>query len=181
MTSATNTATFYELQSSLVPELHLFSYTQPQHGSLKKTTGGNLMYTPDKFFSGQDSFIYKATNGLGEFGDAIVHIFVEDVENDPIAHSDKFYLTGSDHSSVKITREDLWKNDEDPEQNGFIEIYIKKDPKHGKLILSEEGNSWNYIPKPGFSGRDTFRYSSVDALSKEDDALVEIFIGDTQQ
>lgn len=173
MTSPSFTGNIYSLEASLVPELHLFSFELPQHGTLTKTTSGNLMYTPDQYFSGTDSFTYKATDGRGSFGEATVTIRVEDVENDPVANTDTFSIQrGTD--ALSITYDDLLENDVDPDQNGFQFVHITREPKKGKL--TKDGEGWIYTPDSNFVGRDTFRYTLVDERNKEATALVQIYI-----
>jgi len=173
MTSPSFTGNIYSLEASLVPELHLFSFEPPQHGTLTRTTSGNLMYTPDQYFSGTDSFTYKATDGRGSFGEATVTIRVEDVENDPVANTDTFSIQEGT-TELSITYDDLLENDVDPDQNGFKFVHITREPKKG--TLAPDGEGWIYTPNPNFVGRDTFRYTLVDERNKEATALVQIYI-----
>jgi uncharacterized protein (TIGR03437 family) len=57
--------------------------SQPGNGSLKGT-GASLTYSPDKNFSGVDSFTFKASSKAGESNVAAVYIVVNPVNDAPV-------------------------------------------------------------------------------------------------
>ena len=61
-------------------ELTIKSYTEPKHGTVKKS-GEKLVYTPNDGFSGDDSFNYTISDGEDE-DSATVTITVEEEEKE---------------------------------------------------------------------------------------------------
>lgn len=175
LTSNSFQGNIYQLEASLKPELHLFDISQPKYGVAERTTGGNIMYTAPDYWYGLDSFTYTATDGKGNFDTATIDVYIDSVENDPVAKSDEFEI-GVDETLI-ISSETLLANDLDPDENGIDRVYISRDIKFGTLEELEPNMMWKYTPSDGFTGRDTFRYTVVDSMYKEDSALVEIFVG----
>jgi len=175
LTSNSFQGNIYQLEASLKPELHLFDISQPTYGVAERTTGGNIMYTAPDYWNGMDSFTYTATDGRGNFDTATIDVYIDSVDNDPVANSDKFEI-GADETLI-ISSKTLLANDLDPDENGIDRVYISRDIKFGTLEELEPNMMWRYTPSDGFTGRDTFRYTIVDSVYKEDSALVEIFVG----
>ncbi len=66
-------------------ELDVLSYIivePPRHGSLGGS-GQEIVYTPNVDYYGEDSFLYKVSDGVFESGTAAVHIVVNPVEDTP--------------------------------------------------------------------------------------------------
>jgi hypothetical protein len=56
--------------------------TQPQHGKLSGT-GANLVYTPDTYYYGSDSFTYSVNDGVYNSAPAMVALLINPVQHPP--------------------------------------------------------------------------------------------------
>ena len=63
-------------------ELAISGFTQPAHGSVVQEANGQLTYTPEASWFGQDSFTYTATDGQAE-ASALVSLTVNEVTSHP--------------------------------------------------------------------------------------------------
>ena len=89
--------------------LSVKSVGTPAHGTAIKAGTGSVVYTPDKTFTGTDTFTYTIVNSLGQTSTATVHVsnpffglagnFTGLVTNAPAAHATRGLL------DLKVTRE----------------------------------------------------------------------------
>ena len=63
--------------------------TEPENGSVS-IENDTFVYTPNNNFVGQDSFTYKASDGITDSNEATVLIDIEDVDSDNDSVSDRF-------------------------------------------------------------------------------------------
>jgi hypothetical protein len=71
-------------------------------GMLTLNSDGSFSYIPDENFNGSDSFIYKASDGLGESNVATVTIIVNPVDDAPTVEAGGPYIV-SEGGSVSVT------------------------------------------------------------------------------
>ncbi|MCV3273813.1 Ig-like domain-containing protein [Roseobacter sinensis] len=78
--------------------------TGPRHGTLTLSAEGGFEYTPERAFSGTDTFTYEVSDGSGGVDTATVEITVEDpVDQGPslvLGTDGNDYLTGTDADEV---------------------------------------------------------------------------------
>ncbi|WP_316788087.1 Ig-like domain-containing protein [Pedobacter frigoris] len=122
--------------------------TQPTNGTLSiNYTTGVVSYIPNPGFSGTDNFTYSVKDAnLAESNIATVTIVVnktlvgvDDVANTTVG--------------VPILIHVL---DNDPKKTGAT-VLKSTDPTHGSISINSDGTI-NYIPNPGYSGKDSFIY-----------------------
>ncbi len=77
----------------------------------------------------------------------------------PLKAADDSYSTGSTGTLAVSARKGVLANDDgrDPQ------ITAHTDPANGALTLNDDG-SFTYVPKAGFTGTDTFTYTTTDAV-----------------
>ncbi|WP_308637982.1 Ig-like domain-containing protein [Paenibacillus silvisoli] len=129
--------------------------TPPAHGSviMNEPEGGMFIYIPSPGYSGDDSFSYKAYDGLDYSESATVSIYVNPV---PTA-SDASYPTLEDTSVAgQLPGED---------DNGIIQYLIVDDPINGGVNLNQETGAFTYTPNMDFNGTDFFTYKVYDGTS----------------
>jgi hypothetical protein len=86
------------------------------------------------------------------------------------------YLTSAD-ASLAVAPQGVLANDTDPD--GFaLAAVLKRGPANGTLTLNENG-SFTYVPNPGFTGTDEFRYKASSANGESNEAHVFILVGVT--
>jgi len=136
--------------------------TQPANGVLSLAPrGGGFFYQNNQFFSGTDTFTYKATDGHLESNVATVTITVNAVNQAPVANDDLYSVAQDTTLEIKTRAAGVFGNDTDPEGD-FLRLYaVETNPAHGVLSLGYEGE-FTYAPDAGFSGTDTFRYQVWD-------------------
>jgi gliding motility-associated-like protein len=112
-------------------------------------SGNTINYIPNASFCGKDTFQYKVCNAIG-CDTAFVFVDVKcDTCKAPVAVNDSAKTTQSVAIVISVIANDS--------SNCPIDsLRITSNPSNG--VLSPAGNSFSYLPNPGFCGRDTFRY-----------------------
>jgi len=140
----------------------------PQHGVLTGS-GANLTYTPNKDYSGSDSFSFKANDGTVDSNTATVNITVTPQNDAPVAKSQT--LTIKEDLAAAIT---LVATDAD---GNTLSYALVGTPQHG--VLSGSGATRTYTPNKDYSGSDSFSFKANDGTVDSNIATVNITV--TQQ
>jgi hypothetical protein len=146
--------------------LSIASVTQGRHGSVKINTDQTLSYTPNKNFSGDDSFKYTVSDSKGAMSEASVSVKVKPV-NDPPKAMDSSVTTQEDKEvsvGLKAT---------DPDSDA-LSYSVVKGPSHGRL--SGTGPMLKYKPEANFSGSDSFTFKVSDGSAESGAATVSITV-----
>jgi hypothetical protein len=141
----------------------------PAHGVL---TGAppNLTYTPSGNWSGSDSFTFTASDSAGARDTGTISIEVLPVNDSPAAAADS-YATSSG-TTLTVSAPGVLSNDTDVDSVRITALLISA-PANGKVVLNADG-SFEYVPKSGFSGSDSFTYVAHDGAAPSATALVSI-------
>ena len=133
---------------------------QPTHGSVTWLSNAIARYTPAPGFTGNDSFRYYVTDGLGGEASALVFVNVSYANHPPVAVDDIGIVV--DNGLPKQFNPLV--NDSDP--NGDP---IRLDPNQPIIALPAHGtvaviddHTLEYTPDPAVSGTDTFEYRITD-------------------
>ncbi len=132
--------------------LSIKSVTKPSNGKVQ-VVGNTLTYTPNKGFSGTDSFNYTITDGKNNTATATVMITVKG-NNKPVAGNDTVSTGYAQPVTINVL-----SNDSDADQDPLT-IKSNTAPSKGKVKLA--GNSFIYTPNKNASGVDTFTYTISD-------------------
>jgi len=147
--------------------LHVKSITQPQNGTVEEKDNGNLLYTPNDGFSGDDSFEYTITDNKDE-ASATVSVTVSQKNNHaPEAKDDE--ATTEYETAVTI---DVLANDSD-EDGDSLSIVSTTNPTNGTAEI--ENGKIKYTPNDNFSGDDSFEYTITDG-EKQSTATVKVTV-----
>ncbi len=159
--------------------LHLESVGQPAAGSVVLTpVAGYVTYTPNRNFYGQDRFTYTVADSTSATATAIVAIFVNPVNDPPVA-ADRVATVAED-GSVSIIFQAL-----DPDKEGCDLVFIAEpNTSFGHLgPFTDAGCSPNgdmaaavYTPLPGYNGPDTISYVVSDGTVQSNFAQVSITV-----
>lgn len=144
----------------------------PSHGTLSLNANGSFIYIPIHYFSGEDSFIYKANDGKNDSNIATVSITVNPINDAPIAAND-IYNIGQD-AILSVPAPGILSNDADVDGDSVTANLINA-PSSGNLLLNSNG-SFTYIPDPGFHGTDIFTYNASDGQTNSNIANVTITV-----
>ncbi|MEO0807247.1 MAG: Ig-like domain-containing protein, partial [Cyanobacteria bacterium J06643_4] len=148
----------------------------PNNGGLFLSPDGGFEYIPFEGFSGTDSFVYVANDGIDDSNATTVYI---DVTNEvPIANED-FFSVHSNESLVVDFQNGVLANDTDADGDGLL-TNLLSGPNNGGLFLSPDGG-FEYIPFEGFSGFDSFVYVANDSIDDSVATTVYITVNAVQE
>ncbi len=140
----------------------------PQNGSVQVESDQTVTYTPDPFFSGQDTFAYSITDNLGQVAWATVTMTVV-LNAPPVASNDAVSTLAGD--SVVV---DILGNDTD-ERSNSLTVSVSSFPQHGTAEVGADGRI-TYTPAVGYVGEDSFEYTLTDNLGQTASARVSIMV-----
>ena len=156
--------------------LSIVVVTGPSHGTLTPTDEGGLLYSPDDDYFGDDSFTYRATDGLATSNLATVSLTITPVNDAPIAVNDA-YDVSEDGDLIVSAALGVLANDSDIDTvsaSRTVTVVENQGVQHGQLTLNSNG-SFNYSPGDNFFGTDSFTYEVSDG-DKTDQATVTITV-----
>ncbi len=130
------------------------SFGTPDHGSVE-LIDGQIVYTPQPNFVGEDRFSYTITDG-NLTSEATVIVNVSQGNRAPQAVPDR--ATTPINTPVTI---DVLNNDQDPDGDS-LRVTEWGSPEHGKVERVD--GQLVYTPEPGFVGNDSFTYVVSDGL-----------------
>jgi hypothetical protein len=125
----------------------------PVDGTLTLAGDGSFTYTPTTDLGTQDSFRYRADNGLAS-NVATVVIAIVDPDGPPVAVDDRYTTPAG--QTLTIAAPGVLANDVNP-QPGPMTAVLAAGPAHGALALSANG-AFAYTPQAGYVGEDRFTY-----------------------
>nr|MCU0750181.1 Ig-like domain-containing protein [Akkermansiaceae bacterium] len=150
------------------PDGDIISYSivsGPSNGTLAGTAP-DLSYVPSPGFSGTDSFIYQASDGVLESTTALVTIEVTRPNSPPVANSKTFTTSANTAISILLTASD--------EEDDALNFALVNGPANGRL--SGFAPSLAYLPDTGFSGMDRFTFHVSDADGVSQTATISIIV-----
>jgi dTDP-4-dehydrorhamnose 3,5-epimerase-like enzyme len=142
---------------------------KPMHGSVKLDDASKetYTYTPNKGYSGSDSFTFKANDGQADSNVANISITVKETNSPPVAEDGK--LTTKENTAASDT---LMASD--PDDNPLTFAIVDK-PLHGSADLGDNG-VYTYTPNNGYSGSDSFTFKANDGQADSNTATISITI-----
>jgi hypothetical protein len=159
-------------------QLYAAIATWPSNGDAVLGEDGALTYWPDPGFAGQDTFTYRAVDGLdvGSLGSEPVTVTIEVAEgNDAPVALDDSYSTDIDTILV-VPAPGLLANDSDPDGDALSTTDDVIDGNFGVIDINPDG-SFTFTPNQGFAGQEEFTYGITDGALTSG-AKVTITVGD---
>ncbi len=141
------------------------------NGVLTLAADGSFLYVPNPSFSGQDRFIYQATDGNNMSEPAIVTLNVEDVAGAPIARNDG-YTTTVGIELIVSGADGVLANDT-PRGPDTLQAELVDSVASGVLSLAADG-SFTYMPDADFIGQDSFTYRAANGIATSEPATVSL-------
>ena len=153
--------------------LFVTAVASPAHGTAELATLGNVTYTPQQGFIGNDLFSYTISDGHGHFASANVHVTVTANPNQPpIAVDDNASTTVGLPITINVLA-----NDSDPDNDPLTVIAVTTP---GAGVASINGNGTvTYTPDPSLVGSDTFGYTISDGHGHTASATVHVTVTQT--
>ena len=142
------------------------------HGTITLGTNpGELKYTPNFGYAGNDSFKYNVADATGlRSNTSVVSIQVSDQA--PTANDDD--LTINEDQTVTIN---VLANDTDPQNNiNPASVTVVTAPLKGTATVNTVNGTVNYTPNADYYGSDSFIYRVCDLTGYCDEAKVNITI-----
>ena len=145
--------------------------TDVSSGILVLNPDGSFVFTPDSGFTGPVTFTYVANDGELDSNIATVTIQVEaSGGNLPETQDDDFSIFIDE--TLDVPAPGILENDS---FESVTSIRLLIDVQNGTLTLNSDG-SFIYIPDPGFTGEDSFRYLILDGGMESNSATVTITV-----
>ncbi|MGG0738442.1 tandem-95 repeat protein, partial [Niallia taxi] len=141
----------------------------PANGLLVLNADGTFTYTPDKDYSGKDSFTYKATDGKLESAVQTVEIEVKAVNDTPTADASSIELEEDGSFNGKLTGSD-------PEGDSLTFSLVENGSKGTAVITNEQTGAFTYTPSKDANGTDSFTFKVNDGNSDSEKTTVEVTI-----
>lgn len=133
--------------------------TQPLNGTTS-IIDNKILYTPNKNYHGEDSFVYTPHDGTSSGLDVLVRVTVEDIDYAPVAVADGFSVVTQRVSSLDLLANDI-NNDTDS-----LSIKSVTSPTHGNVTITDDGTV-EYISHVGYIGSDSFTYIASDETQND--------------
>ncbi len=129
------------------------------NGSVGVDDDGSFSYTPEKGFSGTDSFTYRAADEDGGVTttETVTIEVVPQTGSTPITSPDAATVVAGETLSDATS---VLRNDYHPAGDA-LSVGAYTTPTNGSLSLQTDG-TFTYTPDPGFVGTDSFSYRAVD-------------------
>ena len=143
--------------------------TQPQHGTLTGTAP-KLTYTPNKGYSGADSFTFTVSDGEATSAPATVSLNVSNVNDAPVANAQE--RGTPEDTPVTLT---LTGSDQDGDALNFA---IATQPGKGTLgTIDQATGEVLYTPDANANGQDSFTFTVSDGTLTSAPATVTLNLG----
>ena len=150
------------LVNDLGSGLTVTGHTSPSHGTVAIASTGTYTYVPTAGYSGPDLFTYTVTDASGQTSSATVSVTVG-----PRALDD----TATTPSGAALNGTSVLAND----LGSGLTVTANTAPAHGTLVMFADG-TYVYTPTTGYSGPDTFSYTTTDATGQIATATVTIAV-----
>ncbi|MGB1204391.1 MAG: Ig-like domain-containing protein [Chitinophagales bacterium] len=152
VTSENEPLSFNILANDIGENLSLVFLEESDFGTIEYNENGNINYTPNANFVGEDYFTYQICNDIGFCDEGLVNITVISVgENlNLAANNDSYEIELNEQLILELLDNDIF----DETENVSIESYTQGNNGTVLMIDSELA----YLPNPSFVGNDEFTY-----------------------
>lgn len=138
--------------------------SSPTHGTIQNfnPATGELLYTPDENYNGDDSFTFTTSDGEGRTSDpATVSISIAAVNDAPTVTSQT--VSTLQGTSLTIT---LIGDDGDPELDQALQYAIANGPSNGTITgFNRLSGELTYTPNTNFFGTDSFTFTLKETVA----------------
>ena len=146
--------------------------TNGAKGTAAITANDAYTYTPNAGATGEDSFTFKASDGLFDSNIATISVSIMPVSGPPVA-ADDAYSTAED-TALTMAAPGVLGNDSDPNGDPLTAVLVIE-PTSGTLALAGNGG-FTYTPDANFNGADSFTYKANDGTADSNVATVSITV-----
>mgnify|MGYP001464408095 CR=1 FL=1 len=122
----------------------------PAHGSVILNVDGTFLYTPGLNFEGEDSFVYRASNGAASSLGMVTINVLPGLNDIPETQPD-VYSPGEDTEYVRSASQGVLANDVDPDEEVMTATLVSS-TSYGVLTFNGDG-SFSYLPARNYFGK----------------------------
>lgn len=148
--------------------------TNGAHGTVAYT-GTSLTYTPTTGYSGEDTFTYTISDGVG--GTDTANVYVNVIANSPPD------AVNDSRSALTATASTFDPRSNDSDADGdILTITAVSTPAHGTVTIQSPtttGSAVRYTSAGGYTGSDSFTYTVRDPAGATDTATVTMAVSNT--
>lgn len=145
--------------------------SDPEHGSIEIDEEGNLTYTPDEDFVGEDAFTYEVSDGLESTVATVAILVNAPITEVPGTANESFSGVGGETLSIDAEN-GLLANEE---RDGDLEVIVFRGPEHGEIAVNSDG-SFEYTPEEEFEGVDSILYRTTDGEMESRLGVATIYV-----
>ena len=140
----------------------------PSHGTLSLAASGAFTYTPVAGYTGADSFVYRANDGMQQSANTTVSLTVgATLDIAPIALPG----VGAGNEDATISGQALATDVDSP----TLSYSVVTGPQHGAVTMSSSG-AYVYTPAANYNGLDSFTFKANDGLLDSNTVAVALTI-----
>lgn len=154
--------------TSIDSDIFAIIQTNVGFGTLTLNLDGSFTYQPNQNFDFIDSFTYIATNGTHSSNNATVTLFVNPINDAPIAQND----TASTPEDTPVIIPVL-NNDSDADGDSLV-IHSVTQGNNGTVTTNS--TIVTYTPHLNFTGTDSFTYTISDGVNVSNSAIVTVTV-----
>jgi gliding motility-associated-like protein len=163
----------------------------PKHGTYSVTVSGNLIYTPNTDFSGNDTILYQVCDNGSPSLCVSGEIIITVTASAPVNHIpviSEITRTTSENQSFMFVRADFLSEYSDADNDTLFKIQITSLPTAGTLklngvsITSDQEITWKqlnmieFIPEANFTGESSFTWKAYDGKDYSAPAYIRITV-----
>ncbi len=148
--------------------LSLLAVGPAAKGVAEIVSATRVVYTPDPDAHGTDAFTYTVGDGTDRTAVGTVHITINPINDDPVAHDDA--ATAGEATAIVVP---VLANDDDVDGD-TLSVSSIGTPAHGTASI--EGGGLRYVPAPGFLGSDQVPYSVTDGAGGIASAVLRLTV-----
>jgi hypothetical protein len=146
--------------------------TFPANGTLVFDWNGGFVYQPRMGFTGTDTFVYKAYDGMHSPAVTVSIQVTGGANNPPVARNDSYSVFEA--GTLDVAAPGVLANDTDADGDPLSAALVAG-PANGTLTFNADG-SFRYRPTAGFTGSDAFTYHVTDGQTWSSAATVTIAV-----
>ena len=140
----------------------------PSHGTLSLAANGSFTYTPVAGYSGADSFVYRANDGMQQSANTTVNLTVGvTLDLAPIA----VLGVGAGNEDAAISGQAVATDLDSP----TLTYSVVTGPQHGTVTITSTG-AYVYTPAANYNGLDSFTFKANDGILDSNAATVTLTI-----
>ena len=154
--------------TSIDSDIFAIIQTNVGFGTLTLNLNGSFIYQPNQNFASIDSFTYVATNGTHNSNNATVTLFVNPVNDSPIAQNDTASTPEDTPVIIQVLNNDFDVDD--------VSLTVNSVTQGNNGIITTNGTIVTYTPNLNFIGTDSFTYTVSDGVNVSNSATVTVTV-----